>query len=671
MISFKSIIKGNIILFLLFPEFAHSQASILPATPVAPFSHPAKRISADLFGAFFEDLSYAADGGLYAELIQNRSFEYSASDRKGWNSLTNWEYTTEGFGYGTISVETRQPINANNPHYVVLNIDDPGQNGVGITNLGYDGIRLKKGERYNFSAYINQISSKAIPVEVKLCGRKGEVYSVFKFNTSGRGWRKYTGSMSVKLSTDSAVLTLVARQKSKLALDEISLFPQGTFKNENNGLRADLAQAIADLKPKFVRFPGGCLVHGDGVNNIYRWKNTVGPVENRIQQRNIWSYHQSVGLGFYEYFRFCEDIGAKPLPIIAAGVSCQNSGGTWAIGSTGQKALPSTEMKSYIQDILDLIEYANGPVNSTWGAKRAAAGHPKPFHLQYIGIGNEDKQTDAFRSRFKMIYDELRTKHPEITIVGTVGPSPNGEDYNLGWDFANRLAVPVVDEHFYETPQWFLDNNNRYDNYSRARSHVYIGEYASQGTKLINALSEAAFMTSLERNGDVVKMASYAPLLANLKHTSWNPNLIYFNNDTLVRTVNYYVQQLFSVNEGDTYIPNIISFERDQSAKDSTLASSCVRDSKTGDVILKIVNAGPTAAVAKVNLSLLNVTGDLIVSKILTGNPNDQNSIDRPAVAVPISTRVKLTDLDSFLSPAYSLTVIRFLAKSNQHHVSN
>jgi alpha-N-arabinofuranosidase len=665
----KRIVRKAVVIFLFIPEFGHSQAHAPGAT--APYLGLGKPISPNLFGVFFEDLSYAADGGLYAELIQNRSFEYSASDRRGWNSLTSWEYTTEGFGYGTISVETSHPINPNNPHYIVLNIDDPGQKGVGITNLGYDGIRLKKGALYKFSAYINQLSPNTIPIEVKLCGRKGEVYGIFKFNTSGRGWRKYIGSMLVKLSTDSAMLTLVARQKSKLALDEISLFPQETFKKEDNGLRADLAQAIADIKPKFVRFPGGCLVHGDGVNNIYRWKNTIGPVENRIQQRNIWSYHQSVGLGFYEYFRFCEDIGAKPLPVIAAGVSCQNSGGTWAIGSTGQKALPIAEMKSYIQDILDLIEYANGPVTSTWGAKRAAAGHPKPFHLQYIGIGNEDKQTDAFRSRFKMIYDDLRAKHPEITIVGTVGPSPNGEDYNLGWNFADRLSVPVVDEHFYETPQWFLDNNNRYDNYNRAKSAVYVGEYASQGNKLINALSEAAFMTSLERNGDVVKMASYAPLLANLNHTSWNPNLIYFNNDTLVRTVNYYVQQLFSVNEGDTYIPDIISFEQARSTRDSTLASSCVRDSKTGDVILKIVNAGPKAAVAKVNLSVLNVTGDLIVSKTLTGNPNDQNSIGHPAVVIPINAQVKITDLDNFLSPAYSLTVIRFSAKSNQNHVSN
>ncbi len=650
---------------LLFPGFAQSQTRTGHAVGIKSFSYPTKQISDDLFGVFFEDLSYAADGGLYAELIQNRSFEYSASDRKGWNSLTDWEYTTKGFGYGTISVETSHPINPNNPHYVVLDIDDPGQNGVGITNLGYDGIRLKKGELYNFSIYVNQLSLKSIPVEAKLCGKEGEIYGVFKFKTNGKGWHKYAGSIQATSNTDSAMLTVVATQKSILALDEISLFPQQTFKNEHNGLRADLAQAIADIKPKFMRFPGGCLVHGDGVNNIYRWKNTIGPVENRIQQRNIWSYHQSVGLGFYEYFRFCEDIGAKPLPVIAAGVSCQNSGGTWQIGSTGQKALPFTQMKSYIQDILDLIEYANGPANSTWGAKRAAAGHPKPFHLQYIGIGNEDKQTDTFRSRFKMIYEAVRAKHPEITIVGTVGPSPSGEDYDLGWNFADRLSVPIVDEHFYETPRWFLDNNHRYDNYSRSRSGIYIGEYASQGNKLINALSEAAFMTSLERNGDIVKMASYAPLLANVNHTSWNPNLIYFNNDTLVRTANYYVQQLFSVNEGDTYIPDIISFERDKLSKDSTLASSCVRDSKTGDIILKIVNAGPQSAIAKINLSALKVTGNLIVSKTLTGNPNDQNSLDHPKAVIPIDTRIKITDLDSFTAPAYSLTVIRFAAKVN------
>jgi alpha-N-arabinofuranosidase len=260
----------------------------------------------------------------------------------------------------------------------------------------------------------------------------------------------------------------------------------------------------------------------------------------------------------------------------------------------------------------------------------------------------------------------IRLKHPEITIIGTVGPSPDGEDYNLGWNFATNLSVPVVDEHFYEKPVWFLKNNGRYDRYDRSRSKVYVGEYASEGNKLINALSEAAFMTSLERNGDVVTMASYAPLLANLNHTSWNPNLIYFNNDTLVRTVNYYVQQMFSLNQGDIYMPGRLAFEGDKITKDSTLASSCVKDSKTGDIILKIVNAGSKATSAKIDFQDLNVNGNSILQTTLKGNPGDQNFIDRPPVTIPVNYHIRITDLENFISPAYSLTVIRFSTISNK-----
>jgi len=623
-----------------------------------------KRISPDLFGVFFEDLSYAADGGLYAELIQNRSFEYSPGDRKDWNPLTAWEYTTQGFAYGTISVETTHPINSNNPHYVMLTVEDAGQEGMGLTNSGYDGITIKAGEKYNFSVYIRQLSVAPVPMLVQLRGKKGVVCGSATFSTQVGDWKKYTAVITADQAADSAKLVLLAKTKCKLALDEISLFPQSTFKGETNGLRADLAQAIAGLQPKFMRFPGGCLVHGDGLGNMYRWKNTIGPVEQRIQQRNIWNYHQSVGLGFYEYFRFCEDIGAKPLPVVAAGVSCQNSGGTWRIGGTGQKGLTMTDMPEYIQDVLDLIEYANGPVTSKWGAKRAAAGHPESFHLQYIGIGNEDKQTDTFRERFKMIYNVVKTKHPEITIIGTVGPSPSGEDYDLGWKLADQLAVPVVDEHFYEKPEWFLSNNARYDTYRKSKSQVYIGEYASRGNTLINALSEAAFMTSIERNGDIVRMASYAPLLANQSHTSWNPNLIYFNNKTLAPTVNYYVQQLFSTNQGDSYISNVISFAGDN-PKDSTLAASCVKDSKTGDIIFKIVNAGAQPTIARADLSGFTSLNSNATLKVLKGNPKDKNTVNDAGKIVPAISQISTAGLTSYSAPAYSLSVIRIKSKTN------
>jgi alpha-L-arabinofuranosidase len=620
--------------------------------------HASEKISPDLFGIFFEDLSFAADGGLYAELVQNRSFEYTPADRKSWHSLTAWEYLTDGYGYGSVSIETATPVHPNNPHYLLLNVEEEGQEGIGISNAGFDGIVVKAGSGYEVSFFARQISARPVPFTISLRGRKGTVYGEVTITTDSKEWKKYSGKIPVSANDDSARLVMLAKGKGSVALDMISLFPTNTFKKRQNGLRADLAQVIADLQPKFMRFPGGCLVHGDGIGNMYRWKNTIGPVEQRKAQKNIWNYHQTNGLGYFEYFQFCEDIGAKPLPVVAAAVSCQNSGGTWRIGGTGQRGLPMEEMQEYIQEIFDLVEYANGPVSSAWGEKRAAAGHPEPFNLQYIGIGNEDKQTDLFRTRFKMIYDAVRSRHPEITLIGTVGPFPNGDDYEQGWKFANELAIPVVDEHYYEKPEWFLANNTRYDRYDRTKSKVYLGEYASRGNSLFNALSEAAYMTALERNGDLVTLASYAPLIANQQHTSWNPNLIYFSNTTIVPTANYYVQQLFSVNQGDVYYPGKVSFGTTGEA-DTLLAASCVRDSKTGDLILKFVNAGATERRGEVNLSGLVSNSPMASLSILSGDPAQKNTFEQPTIIVPQTSSYKAGRRFSYTMPAWSLSVLR------------
>ena len=648
-----------VVAFVCIAFIVSAQQSALPAN--------AKRISPDLFGIFFEDINYAADGGLYGELIQNRSFEYTPNDNQSnnWNSLTSWRYITKGYGYGTISVETTLPVHANNPHYVVLSVEEEGQEGVGLTNSGFDGIVVRAGEKYDFSVFIRQLSDKPIPMQVKLKSKNGTVCGEAAFTTETKDWKKYTATITSTLSDDSVSLSIVATDKGKLALDVVSLFSQQTFKNRTNGLRADLAQSIADLKPKFIRFPGGCLVHGDGLGNMYRWKNTIGPIEQRVEQRNIWNYHQSAGLGYFEYFQFCEDIGAKPLPVVPAAVSCQNSGGTWRIGGTGQRGLPMNEIQEYIQEILDLIEYANGPITSTWGAKRAAAGHPKPFNLEYLGVGNEDKITPVFMERFKMIYDAVRVKHPEITLVGTVGPAPQGEDFEQGWKFANHLAVPVVDEHYYEKPEWFLDNLKRYDTYDRKASQVYLGEYASRGNKLFNALAEAAYMTSLERNGDVVKLASYAPLLGRKGHTQWNPNLIYFTGTQVCPTVNYYVQQLFSTNQGDVQFSNVISSSLSDNTK-NTFATSCVKNTKTGDIILKLVNAGSTSTQARVNLSGLGSINRVATSTVLTGDPTTENTCDNPQNVVPKTSSFNASKSFTYDAPAYSLTVIRIKTTSGK-----
>jgi alpha-N-arabinofuranosidase len=617
-----------------------------------------KAISPDLFGVFFEDLSYAADGGLYAELIQNRSFEYNPGDHKGWDALTSWDYTTEGYGYGSISVETRFPLSAQNPHYVVLNVDEAGS-GVGLTNSGFDGIAVKAGEQYEFSVFLKQFSNPGIPVEVRLQSKGGVVYGRLDLKTESREWKQYGAAITSDATDDNAVLVIVVKKKGILGLDMVSLFPQKTFHNRKNGLRADLGQVIAGLKPKFVRFPGGCLTHGDGLNNIYRWKNTIGPVERRVEQRNIWNYHQSMGLGYFEYFQFCEDIGAKPVPVVAAGVSCQNSGGSWRIGSTGQRALSLEAMKGYVQDILDLVEYANGSAATKWGAKRAAAGHPKPFNLEYLGIGNEDKITPEFRERFRLIYDAIKKKYPAITLIGTVGPDPSGAEYDRGWAFARQLAIPVVDEHYYQKPDWFLNNNLRYDAYARSGTKVYIGEYASWGNELANALAEASYMTSLERNGDVVRMASYAPLLARQGNTSWNPNLIYFTNTKVCPTVNYYVQQLFSCNQGDRYFDHIVSFIGGNVLKDSSLAASCVRDSKTGDIILKVVNCRPSSAKAEASLTRFGMINSKAKLLVLRGKPSDQNTMDDPGNCLPSTADFTAKEQVSYEAPPYSLSIIR------------
>jgi alpha-L-arabinofuranosidase len=414
------------------------------------------------------------------------------------------------------------------------------------------------------------------------------------------------------------------------------------------------------MKPAFIRFPGGCLVHGDGLGNMYRWKNTIGPIEERKAQRNIWGYHQTLGLGYYEYFQFCEDIGAKPLPVVPAAVSCQNSGGTWRVGGTGQKALPMGEMDEYIQEVLDLIEWANGPVASTWGAKRAAAGHPASFNLQYVGVGNEDKITPEFEQRFKMIYDAVKSKHPEIIVIGTVGPFHSGDDFEKGWQLANQLQVPMVDEHYYTDPRWMIGNQFRYDKYDRNKSKVYLGEYASWGNKMVNAIAEAAYLTGLERNGDIVKMASYAPLFAKKDFTQWKTDMIFFNNTSVCPTPNYYVQQMFSANNGDLYYGNVVDTDP---AADSTLAASCVRDNQTGDIILKLVNAGKIQKDMKVNLGSFKNMNALAVKTVLTGNADAENTLEKPDNVVPVTTDFNVSKNFVYQAPAMSLTVIRIKTK--------
>lgn len=631
-------------------------------TRISKSSQEGKKISPDLFGLFFEDINYSADGGLYAELVQNRSFEYSPTDRREWHPFSYWEYVTPGFSYGAINIESHAPVHDNNPHYVVLDVEHVGHeeqftgvSGVGIKNPGFDGMVIKSGEQYNFSVFARQLSEKPVSVQVTLQTPKGKVLAETSLSINSKDWTKYKSVLTATENSDSASVVLLATTKGKLALDVVSLFPVRTFKNRVNGLRPDLAQALADMKPRFIRFPGGCLVHGDGLGNMYRWKNSIGPIEQRVEQKNLWGYHQTVGLGYFEYFQFCEDIGAKPLPVLPAAVSCQNSGGTWRIGGTGQKALPMDEMSEYIQEILDLIEWANGPATSKWGSKRAEAGHPAPFKLEYIGIGNEDKITSEFEERFKLIFEAVKSKHPEITIIGTSGPFPDGEDFTKGWAHATSLQVPVIDEHYYKEPGWMMSNLDRYDSYDRTKSKVYLGEYASWGNKLRNAIAEAAYMISLERNGDVVSMASYAPLFAKKNHTQWKTDMIFFDNTTICLTPNYHVQKMFSVNQGDRYFDNIIA----RNLSDSTLAASCVQDTSTGDIILKLVNAGEKEKEMKIDLSRFKKISSSAQLVTLSGSSTAENTLEQPNVVSPSNGTLKVSKMFTYDAPPMSLSVIR------------
>jgi len=593
----------------------------------------AKKISNMLTGMFFEDINYAADGGLYAELIQNRDFEYSLHDKKGsdknWNETMAWS--------GNFKVEKENPIHPNNSHYAVLTKSK-------ISNSGFDGIPLKANEKYDFIVF-----AKGAKFTVKLIGASGETLAEAKLKPT-TAWKKISAVLKVSKTVSDAHLEISS--DGEVAVDMVSLFPQKTFKNRKNGLRADLAETIADMHPKFVRFPGGCVAHGDGIGNIYRWKNTIGPLESRTPMRNIWGYHQSLGLGYFEYFQFCEDLGALPVPVLAAGVPCQNS----SDGGAGQQfGIPMEDMDEYVQDVLDLIEYANGPVTSVWGKKRAEAGHPKPFNLKYVGIGNEDLISDVFEERYRMIVKAVQKKYPEIIIIGTVGPFFEGSDYNEGWAIADDLKLPIVDEHYYQSPGWFINNQNFYDSYDRSKSKVYLGEYASRGNKFYNALAEALYLTAIERNGDVVTMASYAPLLAREKHTQWNPDLIYFTGNEVKPTVNYFVQKLYGQNPGDIYLQRKIKLSDANNEVHKRIGVSVVQDNASGDLIVKLVNMLPVAVIPSIDVSNLTTTENAGYT-IFSGSPES-------TTARPISQTITVKEAFSKELPAYSFTVIRIKTK--------
>ncbi len=591
---------------------------------------PATDISPDMWGIFFEDINFAADGGLYGELVKNRSFEFPQA-LMGWAAM------------GQVELADADPAFKANPRYARITKGE-SYRPAGLENEGFRGISLERGKTYDFSAQVRNASQRPLKLGVELINSIGRTYKTDTLTIApAAGWQKIEATLTSALTDPKGRLRVLLLTPGTIDIDHISLFPTDTWKGRKGGLRRDLAQALADLSPKVMRFPGGCIVEGTDLANRYQWKKTVGPVEERPLNINRWNYNfsnrmapdyfQSAGLGFFEFFQLSEDIGATPLPILSCGLACQYE--------TGEE-VPLDSLQPYIDDALDLIEFANGPVSSRWGALRAEMGHPEPFNMRYIGIGNE-QWGEVYPERLELFLKQIRAKHPEIMVVGSAGPLPQGEQFDYLWPEMRRLGADLVDEHYYREPEWFFGNADRYNDYPRKGPKVFAGEYASHdyenrtANTYLSALSEAAFMTGLERNADLVRMATYAPLFAHVEANQWHPDLIWFDNAEVMRTPNYYVQQLFANNPGTRVLPIATQ-------NGPEIYTSATLDEPTGEVIVKIVNR--SAEPRKVKLDLKAPKGKNYVSGSHTYLQSDdlaaQNALGEPEKVYPRQRPVKI-----------------------------
>lgn len=502
----------------------------------------------DLYGIFFEDLNHAADGGLYAEMVQNRSFEFCAVDNPSYHPLMAWEKIEKKYSRMQWWIQDSHPYSRRNPHYLVCEIFETGM-GAGVRNTGFTpGMYLQKGEKYRFSCLAATDGRGELPLRIVLENDEGRNLGQADIVVSnGTVWNHYEAEITAQEITTAGNLSIYIEAVGRLYLDMVSLFPQKTFMQQRNGLRADIATLLADLKPRFMRFPGGCLVHDGSINaedrdSLYRWKNTIGVLEERPARRNNWGYNQTLGLGYYEYFCFCEEIGAKPLPVLPAGYDPHH-----------QRKVPFDQLDEWIQEALDLISFANDDASAQWGRIRCELGHPEPFGLEYIGIGNEEVG-EGFFERYPYFHKAIKEKYPDIQIIASSGPFAAGGEYEKGWNCARRNHADLVDEHYYMAPEWFLANHHRYDSFDENGPKVFLGEYASWGNTWYNALTEASYMTGMERNSEKVGLACYAPLLCNVNYINWKPDMIWFDNHQAYGTANYYVQKLFMNHQGDDRI---------------------------------------------------------------------------------------------------------------------
>lgn len=625
---------------------------------------PGARINPAMWGIFFEDINFGADGGLYAELVKNRGFEFP-------EAMMGWSKLSPSKARGQLSILSEHPFTAANPHY--LHIESEGKDLFGVANEGFRGMGVKQDDAYNFSAQIRQTEG-APKLRVELYGADGALLDSVRLANFSNDWQTVTAVLHPKATDAKAKLYVLVDGKGAVDVDMVSLFPQQTWKNRPGGLRADMVQMLADLHPGFVRFPGGCIVEGSELDQRYQWKHTIGPVAERPLLINRWNYEflhrptpdyfQTFGLGFFEYFQLCEDIGAEPLPILNCGMACQFNSG---------ELCPIDELQPYIQDALDLIEFANGPTNSVWGATRAAMGHPAPFNMKMLGVGNE-QWGQQYIDRYVKFAEAIKAKYPAIQLISAAGPDPADDRFKFAWSKLRELHADIVDEHCYARPDWFFNNTHRYDSYDRNGPKVFFGEYAAQSDKTVSvknrntlecALAEAACMTGLERNADVVRMASYAPLFANTEAWQWTPDLIWVDSLNLYATPNYYVQQLFSRNRGDVVLPSKLDGVETSAAGGQSLYASATRDAQTGEIILKAVNPGADAKNVDIKLGGAAQVEPEGKAVVLSGDRlNEVNAMASPKKIAPVESQFENAGADfTYTFPARSLTVLRIKAK--------
>lgn len=590
-----------------------------------------------MYGIFFEDINYAADGGLYGELVKNRSFEFP-------DALMGWK------AFGKFEVKNDGPFERC-PHYVVLNYSGHNDTATGLQNEGYFGIGIEKDEEYRFTVWAKTVSGDA-NVEVSLVDEstmeEHQEFATAELKVGGNEWKKYELILKSPKTVQKANLRLLLKGKNGVALEHVSLFPKHTFKDRENGMRRDLAQALYDLHPGVFRFPGGCIVEGSSLDQRYQWKNSIGPVENRPLNGNRWlstfnyrlfpDYYQSYGLGFYEYFLLSEDIGAEPLPVLNVGMACQFQNQNDPSAHVAVK-----DLQPYIQDCLDLIEFANGDVNTTWGKKRAEMGHPAPFNLKFLAVGNE-QWDDLYYERLRPFVKAIKAKYPNIKLIGTSGPDSEGEMFEKGWKAMKELKADLVDEHFYRDEHWFLSHGLRYEGYDRKGPKVFAGEYACHGkgkkwNHFETSLYEAAFMTDLERNADVVDMATYAPLFAHIDGWQWRPDMIWYDNTRMFKSVSYYVQQMYACNKGTNVLPLTMNGKSvaGQEGQDGLFASAVV-DKKKGEIIVKVANTSDKAQDVTLNLNGLKGSRSATATTLQSDNMDAENTLDNPNQIRPVET---------------------------------